>query len=158
MMLGLSIVKLSLCLYQKCCTLTAALCQHLPLRIFLVALCQCTPLYHCAKACPYTLVALCQSVPLLRSGTVPMYAYHSGTMPMYTYTSIFLWNSAKACLYTLVALCQSVSLYPSGTVSKYTSMVIFLLHCANTYLYDYFPVALLQYLLIHVCILIVLKV
>src|SRR6218665_3671319 len=136
MMLGLSIVKLSLCLYQKCCTLTTALCQYLPLRIFLEALCQ------------------------------YMYLWPSGTVPKYT--SIPQWHCAKVYLYTLVALCQSIPLYPSGTVPmyaylsgivpKYTSMAIFLLRFANTYLYDYFPVALWQYLLIHVCILIVLKV
>src|SRR6218665_2051625 len=106
-------------------------------------------------------------LPLLRSGTVPMYAYHSGSANVHLYG------------YFLVEQRQSVPLYPSGivpmyayhsgTVSKYTSMAIFLLHCANTYLY--FPVALCQYLFIHlfssgtvpmhalnVCILIVLKV
>src|SRR6218665_829007 len=79
-------VRLSF-LYQKCCTLTAALCQYPSLRIFLVALCQCTSLYHSGIVPKYTLVALCQSIPLLRSDTVPMYAYLSSTVPMYT--SIF---------------------------------------------------------------------
>src|SRR6218665_301441 len=78
MMLGLSIVKLSLCLYQKCCTLTTALCQYLPLRIFLEALCQymylwpsgtvpkytSIPQWHCAKVYLYTLVALCHCLVL----------------------------------------------------------------------------------------------
>src|SRR6218665_3844342 len=86
MMLGLNMDKLSMYLYQNCCTLTTALCQYLPLRIFLEALCQymylwpsgTVPKYtsiaqwHCAKVYFYTLVALCQSIPLYPSGTVPL--------------------------------------------------------------------------------------
>src|SRR6218665_3136675 len=73
MMLGLNMDKLSMYLYQNCCTLTTALCQYLPLRIFLEALCQymylcpsgtvpkytSIPYWHCAKVYLYILVALC---------------------------------------------------------------------------------------------------
>src|SRR6218665_2361432 len=60
-------------LYQKCCTLTAALCQYLPLRIFLVALCQYMYLCPSGIVPKYALVALCQSIPIYPSGIVPTY-------------------------------------------------------------------------------------
>ena len=63
MMLGLSIVKLSLCLYQKCYTLTTALCQYQPLRLFSSGT---VPMY------TYILVALCQCMLLYHSGTAPI--------------------------------------------------------------------------------------
>src|SRR6218665_3377115 len=97
---------------------------------------------------------LCQCTPLYPSGPVPKHV----SISQWHYVKVYIYFLVALCqcIHILVALCQCIRLFSSGTMPMYTS--IFLLHCANTNLYDYFPVALWQYLLIHVCILIVLRV
>src|SRR6218665_438373 len=120
MMLGLSIVKLSLCLEIH--FTESAVPMHVSISY-----------WHCANARLYIIVALCQSIPLYPNGTVPMYTYilvalcqcirlfSCGTVPMYTYTSIFLWNCANVHLYVyfLVAQrqCLPLRVFSSGTGS-----------------------------------------